>query len=182
MVKTSTFSHQHELEWLSSILEVSCGKLSCDKEEIPVLKTGNGTSIRGFITIAKYLVQSSKHNHLCGVDPADKAAISQWLEYCENVVARSVHEKDTQTLLKEINYYLADKVYFVGYKLSIADLILYFGLYHIMKEQAFYEKQAILHSCRWFDNVQNQISRRPSELSILPFQKNKLYSDFEKHH
>lgn len=182
MVKTGTFSHQQELEWLSSILEVSCGKLSCDKEEIPVLKTGNGTSIKGYITIAKYLVQSSKCKYFCGVDPADKAAISQWLEYCENVVARSVHEKDTQTLLKEVNSYTADKVYLVGHRLSLADLVLYFGLYHIMKELAFYEKQAIIHSCRWFDNVQHHISRRPTELPILPFQKSKIYSDSEKHH
>lgn len=121
-----------ELNSLASYLSVSSGKLVLDaKEQIPVLKAGNGLTVRGLVSVAKQLVRQSETPELKGTTAEERAAIDQWLEYRVVQVDRSLQEKDVSSVLRDTNAYLSHHVYFVGYQPTLADIILYLGLYRI---------------------------------------------------
>eukprot|EP00105_Crassostrea_gigas_P018020 XP_011436012.2 PREDICTED: eukaryotic translation elongation factor 1 epsilon-1 [Crassostrea gigas] len=174
-----TQSHQvnmDELNSLASYLSVSSGKLVLDaKEQIPVLKAGNGLTVRGLVSVAKQLVRQSETPELKGTTAEERAAIDQWLEYRVVQVDRSLQEKDVSTVLRDTNAYLSHHVYFVGYQPTLADIILYLGLYRIFEDLTFMEKQKYVHVCRWFSNMQSLFADKMSKKHIA-FQRNKIFS------
>uniref|UniRef100_K1QFX0 Eukaryotic translation elongation factor 1 epsilon-1 n=1 Tax=Magallana gigas TaxID=29159 RepID=K1QFX0_MAGGI len=164
-----------ELNSLASYLSVSSGKLVLDAKEqvtgchfdyealmfnmgniIPVLKAGNGLTVRGLVSVAKQLVRQSETPELKGTTAEERAAIDQWLEYRVVQVDRSLQEKDVSTVLRDTNAYLSHHVYFVGYQPTLADIILYLGLYRIFMQSLFADKMSKKH---------------------IAFQRNKIFSD-----
>ncbi|XP_062568110.1 eukaryotic translation elongation factor 1 epsilon-1-like [Saccostrea cucullata] len=165
-----------DLNSLASCLGVSAGKLVIDaKEQVPVLKAGNGVTVRGLVSVAKHLVRQSDCPELKGRSPEERAAIDQWLEYRVTQVDKSLHDKDITTVLKETNTYLSNHVYFVGYQPSIADIILYLGLFRIFEDLTFMEKQKYIHVSRWFSNMQSHFADKMSKKQLV-FQRNKIFS------
>ncbi|OWF38075.1 eukaryotic translation elongation factor 1 epsilon-1-like isoform X2 [Mizuhopecten yessoensis] len=171
-----------ELSRLATYLGVSCGKMSFDgKEKVPVLKVQNNSNPKGLVTVAKYLTRSSQNaKNLLGATPEEKAAVDQWLEYRITRIDRSAQDKDVTNTLKELNHYLADKVYIMGSCLTLADILLYNGLIEIMGGLTFYEKETFMNLSRWFDNIQHQPALRQS-LGLVSFQRNQLYKGVKVH-
>ncbi|XP_060077449.1 eukaryotic translation elongation factor 1 epsilon-1-like [Ylistrum balloti] len=171
-----------ELSRLATYLGVSCGKISFDgKEKVPVLKVQNNSNPKGLVTVAKYLTRSSQHaDALLGATQEDKAAVDQWLEYRVTHIDRSTQDKDVTSCLKELNQYLADKVYIMGNWLTLADILLYNGLVKIVGGLTFYEKETFVNLSRWFDNIQHQTAVRQT-LELVPFQRNQLYRGVKVH-
>ncbi|CAG2238940.1 AIMP3 [Mytilus edulis] len=167
----------NDLKSLATYLNFPVAKLSLDqKEKILVWKEKDGKTLRGLISIAKYLSRnSSHHKQFTGESIEERAAIDQWLEYRLNNIDRAHQEKDTNAFIKDINTYLEDKVYFVGHQLSLADFLLYYGLHNLIRDLTFYEKQKYMHLSRWFDNVQHAENVRQTQ-TLIPFQKNILYT------
>ncbi|XP_048763078.2 eukaryotic translation elongation factor 1 epsilon-1-like isoform X2 [Ostrea edulis] len=164
-----------ELNNLATFLGVSGGKLVIDaKEQIPVLKAGNGLTVRGLVSVAKQLVRQSDSFELKGTTPEERAAIDQWLEYRVTQVDKSHQDKDVSTVLKDTNTYLSNHVYFVGYQPTLADIILYLGLYRIFEELTFMDKQKYIHVSRWFSNMQSLFADKFSKKHIV-FQRNKIF-------
>nr|XP_022318662.1 eukaryotic translation elongation factor 1 epsilon-1-like [Crassostrea virginica] len=165
-----------ELNNLASYLGVSLGKLVLDaKEKVPVLKAGNGLTVRGLVSVAKQIVRQSESPELKGTSTEERAAIDQWLEYRVTQVDKSLQEKDVTNVLKETNEYLSHHVYFVGYQPTLADIILYLGLHRIFEELTFVEKQKYIHVCRWFSNMQSLFADKMSKKHVV-FQRNKIFS------
>ncbi|KAL4235733.1 Eukaryotic translation elongation factor 1 epsilon-1 [Mactra antiquata] len=163
------------IQSISAYLGVKCGKITYDgPEKIPVMKGKTGTR-KGFTTILKHLARAAEKQNLIGENLGEKAVVDQWLEFKTCYIDRCGAEKDTNQILKELNTYLSDKVYFLSHRVSLIDLALYYTLYTTIKELTFYDKQKYLHLSRWFNNMQQSNSIRQSSLYIT-FSKTQLYS------
>ncbi|KAK2159850.1 hypothetical protein LSH36_145g07010 [Paralvinella palmiformis] len=81
---------------------------------------------------------------------------------------------------KELDTYLSDRVYLVGFYCTIADVVLFLGLYSIISEMSFYDKQKHLHLSRWFDQVQHQPGILQNSKKVY-FQRNMIYSTSSCH-
>ncbi|XP_078579987.1 eukaryotic translation elongation factor 1 epsilon-1-like [Branchiostoma floridae x Branchiostoma japonicum] len=172
---------EEEVKSLVNFLGLPAYKVTTHGDlKVPQLQTSNGRTLMGLATISKFLAKSSPSNgaKLLGISPEEHAEIAQWLEYRVTVVNRSVEKKDVQAMLKELNSYLLDKVYFLGFHLSLADLVIYHGLHPVMCQLNFYEKQQYQNVSRWFDQVQHY----PGVQQHLPkvvFVRNSLYTSFD---
>ncbi|XP_078694513.1 eukaryotic translation elongation factor 1 epsilon-1-like [Branchiostoma floridae x Branchiostoma belcheri] len=169
---------EEEVKSLANFLGSPAYKVTTQGEiKVPQLHTGNGKTLTGLATISKFLARSSPSGgaKLLGTTPEDQAEIAQWLEYRVTVVDRSVEKKDAQAILKELNSYLLDKVYFLGFHFSLADLIMYHGLHPVMCQLSFFEKQQYQNVSRWFDQVQHYPGVQ-QHLPQLVFLRNTLYT------
>ncbi|KAK3599822.1 hypothetical protein CHS0354_022388 [Potamilus streckersoni] len=141
---------------LATYLGVKAGKVTLDgRDKLPVVKGKTGTR-RGLVSITKHLVRAAEKNSLLGNTAEDQAAVDQWLEYRVSQLDRCQGDKELAGVLKELNAYLADKVYFVNHTLSLADILLYYGLHTHFVGMPFYDKENYMHVSRWFDNVQHE--------------------------
>ncbi|XP_016086709.1 eukaryotic translation elongation factor 1 epsilon-1 [Sinocyclocheilus grahami] len=57
--------------------------------------------------------------------------------------------------LQDLNQYLEDKVYLAGNFFTLADILMYYGIHHIVVELAVQEKERYLNITRWFDHIQH---------------------------
>ncbi|KAJ7338517.1 hypothetical protein JRQ81_012419 [Phrynocephalus forsythii] len=164
-----------------SLLEKSLGlkkgnKYSSQGErKIPVLQTNNGPSLTGLTTIALHLVKQAKKEQLLGSTAEEKAVVQQWLEYRVTQVDKQSSKEDIRIILKDLNSYLEDKVYFIGNSFTLADILLYYGLHHIIAELTVREKEKYLNVSRWFNHIQHYPGIR-QHLSTIVFIKNRLYN------
>uniref|UniRef100_A0A672MV64 Eukaryotic translation elongation factor 1 epsilon 1 n=1 Tax=Sinocyclocheilus grahami TaxID=75366 RepID=A0A672MV64_SINGR len=55
----------------------------------------------------------------------------------------------------DLNQYLEDKVYLAGNFFTLADILMYYGIHHIVVELAVQEKERYLNITRWFDHIQH---------------------------
>ncbi|XP_064625322.1 eukaryotic translation elongation factor 1 epsilon-1-like [Lineus longissimus] len=164
-----------EFEALSQFLGVNLKKYKLKyNDKVPQI-SANKNSINGHGTVCKYLASASNKN-LLGSSIEEEAAISQWIEYRLTQVDRSSKEQDVLVVLKELNDYLGDKVYLVGHRLSLADILLYYGMHSIMSNLTFYDKEKYMNLSRWFDQVQHIEGVRPHDLPLVVFQKSRLYT------
>ncbi|XP_066272407.1 eukaryotic translation elongation factor 1 epsilon-1-like isoform X1 [Branchiostoma lanceolatum] len=172
---------EEETKSLANFLGLPAYKVTTQEDlKVPQLHTGNGRMLTGLATVSKFLAKSSPSNgaKLLGTTPEEQAEIAQWLEYRVTVVDRSLEKKDVQAMLKELNSYLLDKVYFLGFHLSLADLVMYHGLHPAMGQLSFYEKQQYQNVSRWFDQIQHYPGVQ-QHLPQLVFLRNILYSSFD---
>uniref|UniRef100_A0A452I9M7 Eukaryotic translation elongation factor 1 epsilon-1 n=1 Tax=Gopherus agassizii TaxID=38772 RepID=A0A452I9M7_9SAUR len=141
-----------------------------------VLQTNNGPSLRGLTTIATHLVKQAKKEQLLGSTAEEKAIVQQWLEYRVTQIAGHSNEEDIRIILKDLNLYLEDKVYLARNNLTLADILMYYGLHHIIAELTVQEKEKYLNVSRWFNHIQHYPGIR-QHLSNIVFMKNRLYTN-----
>uniref|UniRef100_A0A672MR02 Eukaryotic translation elongation factor 1 epsilon 1 n=1 Tax=Sinocyclocheilus grahami TaxID=75366 RepID=A0A672MR02_SINGR len=60
-----------------------------------------------------------------------------------------------QLKTSDLNQYLEDKVYLAGNFFTLADILMYYGIHHIVVELAVQEKERYLNITRWFDHIQH---------------------------
>ncbi|XP_064486801.1 eukaryotic translation elongation factor 1 epsilon-1-like [Ornithodoros turicata] len=149
------------------------------KDEIPQTKVKNGEEVTGLLAVCSYLAQqSSNKQHLLGTNPEERACVQQWVEYRQLFVDRCASSQEsTNTVLKELNLYLKDRVYFVANTLTLADILIYYSLHPLFATMSFQDKEAYNHVSRWFDLIQHDSGIRQT-LPLLVFSKTLLY---EKH-
>ncbi|XP_051970702.1 eukaryotic translation elongation factor 1 epsilon-1-like [Xyrauchen texanus] len=123
-------------------------------KKVPVLQNSNGPSLVGLVTIATHLVHEAKRAELLGASAEQRAVVQQWLEY--RIIRLDSYSKDElKLILKELNLYLEDKVYLAGNIFTLADILLYYGIHHIIVDLAIQEKEHYLNVTRWFDHIQH---------------------------
>ncbi|XP_045157929.2 eukaryotic translation elongation factor 1 epsilon-1-like [Mercenaria mercenaria] len=160
---------------IATYLGVKCSKITYDgPERIPVMKGKTGTR-KGFLTIVKHLVRAAEKQRLIGEIPEEKAVVDQWLEYKVCHIDRCPSDKDKLTILKDLDNYLKDKVYFLHHRLCLIDIVLYYTFQPTFAELTFYDKQKYMHLSRWFDNVQQTATIRQS-IPLVTFSKTQLYT------
>ncbi|XP_071836227.1 eukaryotic translation elongation factor 1 epsilon-1-like [Apostichopus japonicus] len=156
-------------------------KCKFDKKSGVTQLVHNGQTVCGLASIASFLVQNSEQPSLHGGScHMTKAQIQQWLQYRVTIVDRCLNEKDVTTVLKELNSFLESRVYFVTSSLTVADLVLYFGLFATFNQLTLQEKEKYLHLSRWFNNVQ-RVAKLEEFYPILPFSLNYLYEGVSEH-
>ncbi|KAK2534146.1 Eef1e1 [Columba guinea] len=146
------------------------------ERKVPVLQTNNGPGLTGLMTIAAHLVKQAKKDQLLGSTAEEKAVVQQWLEYRVTQVDGGSSKEDTTTILKNLNIHLEDKVYLAGNTFTLADILMYYGLHHIMLDLTVQEKEKYLNVSRWFNHIQHYPGVR-QHLSNVIFIKNRLYTN-----
>ncbi|XP_053844871.1 eukaryotic translation elongation factor 1 epsilon-1 isoform X1 [Vidua macroura] len=146
------------------------------REQVPVLQTNNGPGLTGLMTIAAHLVRQAGKDQLLGSTAEEKAVVQQWLEYRVTRVNGGCSKEDTRTVLKDLNMHLEDKVYLAGNIFTLADILMYYGLHHIMVDLTVQEKEKYLNVSRWFNHIQHYPGVR-QHLSDVVFIKNRLYTN-----
>uniref|UniRef100_A0A8V0YIJ9 Eukaryotic translation elongation factor 1 epsilon-1 n=1 Tax=Gallus gallus TaxID=9031 RepID=A0A8V0YIJ9_CHICK len=142
---------------------------------IPILQTNSGPGLTGLITIASHLVKQAKKEQLLGSSAEEKAVVHQWLEYRVTQVGRQSSREDTRTVLKDLNAHLEDKVYLAGNSFTLADILMYYGLHHVMVDLTVQEKEIYLNVSRWFNHIQHYPGVRQHLTNVI-FIKNRLYT------
>ncbi|NXO01148.1 MCA3 factor, partial [Rhinopomastus cyanomelas] len=166
-----------ELERLERLLRLPRGHKYGVRgpRKAPVLQTNNGPGLTGLMTIAAHLVKQAKKDQLLGSTVEEKAVVQQWLEYRVTRVDGGSTKEDIRTILKDLNIHLEDKVYLAGNSFTLADILMYYGLHHIMVDLTVQEKEKYLNVSRWFNHIQHYPGVR-QHLSHVVFIKNRLYS------
>lgn len=167
-----------ELRLLEKSLGLKPGsKYSTQGErQIPVLQTNNGPSLMGLSTIATHLVSKPTGSTSGEHCRRRKGLVQQWLEFRITRVDGHSSKEDTQTLLKDLNSYLEDKVYLAGHNPTLADILLYYGLHRLIVDLTVQEKEKYLNVSRWFCHIQHYPDIR-QHLSSVVFIKNRLYAN-----
>ncbi|KAM6349431.1 eukaryotic translation elongation factor 1 epsilon-1 isoform 1-T1 [Podargus strigoides] len=167
------------------------------ERKVPVLQTNNGPGLTGLMTIAAHLVKQAKKDQLLGRTAEEKAVVQQWLEYrvtrvdggsskedIRIILKESCHEEVTKEIArwhnrvkyKDLNIHLEDKVYLAGNIFTLADILMYYGLHHVMVDLTVQEKEKYLNVSRWFNHIQHYPGVR-QHLSNVIFIKNRLYTN-----
>ncbi|CAG9858329.1 unnamed protein product [Phyllotreta striolata] len=81
--------------------------------------------------------------------------LQQWIEYINTYAAHIDSPQNAKTVLSELNEMLSIKTYLVGYRLTIADILLFYVLKDTLVSLSNFEKEKYLNLCRWFDNLQH---------------------------
>ncbi|KAM3927671.1 eukaryotic translation elongation factor 1 epsilon-1 [Leptodactylus fuscus] len=168
-----------ELTALEKCLGLKAGKYSSRAQgssQVPVLQTNKGPSLAGLATIASHLVKQAKKEELLGVSFEEKAIVQQWLEYRTTRIDRVTNKEDVRTTLKDLNSYLEDKVYMAGNKITLADILTYYGLHPIIADLSIQEKESYINVSRWFSHIQHYPGVR-QHLPNLVFIKNRIYTN-----
>lgn len=101
--------------------------------------------------------------------PEILAQVQSWIDYaCLYIWAGKDDKHIWKQLLQELNQYFSDKSYFVSENLTIADIVVFYALYDLMKKQTPVDKENLLNLSRWFDHLQ-QISGVRQNLEPLNF-------------
>ncbi|KAK4883971.1 hypothetical protein RN001_000242 [Aquatica leii] len=154
---------------VASYLKVQPGKIQIGSNLIPV-RTINDSTTKGFVSIIFEMLKEAKCNF---TNPLDIAEVRQWLEYCIVYTARADGSQNIENMLKELNNLLSTKTYLVSYKMTVADIVLYYMLHNVMGNLSYLDKEKYLHVSRWFDNLQqNSLVRQKN--TIVDFKTNYL--------
>lgn len=166
-----------ELSALEKYLGLSKGNKYSTRgdQQVPVLQLGDGPSLVGLLTVAVHLAKQASKEHLLGSTVEEKAIVQQWLEYRITQISGLANKDDLCTSLKDLNQYLEDKVYLAGHNVTLADILMYYGLHPIMAKFTVQEKERYLNVSRWFSHIQHCPGVR-QHLSDIVFLKNRLYS------
>ncbi|CAH2284299.1 eukaryotic translation elongation factor 1 epsilon-1 [Pelobates cultripes] len=168
-----------ELGALEKCLGLKGGKYSCKAQgggQVPVLQINKGPSLSGLATIASYLVKEAKKEELLGASIEEKTIVQQWLEYRITRIDRLASKEDVRCILKDLNLYLEDKVYLAGNTITLADILIYYGLHPIIADLSIQEKETYINVSRWFSHIQHYPGIR-QHLPSLVFIKNRIYTN-----
>ncbi|KAF3703455.1 Eukaryotic translation elongation factor 1 epsilon-1 [Channa argus] len=148
------------------------------EKKVPVLQNNNGPSLVGLVTIACHLVKEAKRPELLGSSADDRAVVQQWLEYTITKLQNCTKE-DTKTILKDLSLYLRDKVYLAGSQITLADILMYYGIHAIIMDLTIQEKEQHVNVTRWFDHIQHYPGVR-HHLPVVVVLRNRIYTS--RHH
>ncbi|XP_013789555.1 eukaryotic translation elongation factor 1 epsilon-1-like [Limulus polyphemus] len=164
-----------EFQSLANFLGVEKPNVFVDEQwKRPCVETSAGKQLCGLVSISKYLTDKSHQRSLLGTNIEESSLINQWLEY-RTVYINQVHQKsDMVRVLEDLDLVLQKKVYFVGNRLTLADISIYYGLHRIFVSLTFQEKEKYLHLSRWFNQVQHVPEVRQT-LPVVVFSKSRLY-------
>ncbi|KAM8967909.1 eukaryotic translation elongation factor 1 epsilon-1 [Pelodytes ibericus] len=168
-----------ELGALERCLGLKEGKYSSRTQggnQVPVLQINKGPSLAGLATIASYLVKEAKKEALLGATIEEKAIVQQWLEYRITRIDRFSSKEDVRSILKDLNLYLEDKVYLAGNSVTLADILIYYGLHPVIADLTIQEKETYINVSRWFSHIQHNQGIR-QHLPSLVFIKNRIYTN-----
>ncbi|XP_038057761.1 eukaryotic translation elongation factor 1 epsilon-1-like [Patiria miniata] len=168
---------KQDLKALARFLDVKGVKVNVNSEtKVPVL-TLNGMTVTGLSSVANYLAKTAGRRDLIGGnDAAERAAVSQWLEYRVTEIDRCHSEKDVSTVLKELNSYLETRTFFLGERVTLPDLLIMYGVRSAVSLLTFQEKEKFMHLSRWCDNVQSIEGVLQKQQTPVFFVKNPLYA------
>ncbi|RZC42919.1 elongation factor Tu, mitochondrial-like, partial [Asbolus verrucosus] len=158
------------LSQIASFLKVQGGKITVNEDALPTRVTSKSTT-SGYLNIILQLIKEA-HSDLEGCNNLERAEVRQWVEYAILYAAQNESSVSAQSVLKELNSFLAPRTYLVSQKLTIADIFLYYVLQDKMENLTLLEKEKYLNLSRWFDNIQQNSSIRQSN-KIVNF--NTLY-------
>merc|ERR1711976_251613 len=183
MGTVSLATAMQEVQCLATFLSVSCDNVKIQEQtKVPCVEGDNGNVAVGLASVSKYLTRKCKRKDLLGQTPEGEAFVNQWVEYRVTQLARLYESKESQlSVLKELNGHMANRVFFVGQNLSLADIVMYFGLYNTFREMSFLEKQQYSHLSRWFRHIQEIVNVRSMPLVQLSFQKTPIYTSLTTH-
>ncbi|OCU00970.1 hypothetical protein XELAEV_18006749mg [Xenopus laevis] len=153
-----------ELVALERCLGLNGGKYSSRAQgagKIPILQTNK--------------VKEAKKEELLGSSAEEKAVVQQWLEYRITCIDRVSSKEDIRNVLKDHNHYLKDKVYVAGNAVTLADILIYYGLHPVIAGLSIQEKETYINVSRWFSHIQNYPGIR-QHLPGLVFIKHRIYS------
>ncbi|KAH9499126.1 Eukaryotic translation elongation factor 1 epsilon-1 [Bulinus truncatus] len=142
------------------------------------LNLNDGKNISGITSIAKYLQRTQAEFQDLSLE--DRMVVEQWLEYRNMINSCSDDQESQKIILKELNSYLKDRVFFVSERLTLADVLVYHSLHDIYKKVTFQEKENYIHLSRWFNNVQ-QDKRIRQSLQPLKFLRTLIYDGSSSH-
>lgn len=116
-------------------------------------------------TIIRFFArQSEREAELYGKDALEKASTSMWLERSYRL--NSATEKEINEFLEELDALLACRTYFVADRVTLADAVLFYALYPLVKKYCAGEnrkgnikemEERYLHIIRWFDQIQHTV-------------------------
>lgn len=144
---------------------------------VPSARTVSGLQLTGCASIGRHIAEHSERGRsLLGKDAKERALIQQWLDYAvvHFTGSAALPSDSAAEILQELNDYLADRCFFVGITLTLADVFLYYSLQPTMSSLSFREKEKYCHLSRWFDLVQHQDGLR-QDLQYVTFSKTRLY-------
>ncbi|CAH1774274.1 unnamed protein product [Owenia fusiformis] len=167
---------KNEIFQISRYFGVSCGNVTLDEQfRIPCLTVKDGNKVKGIATIAKYIAKNCKQqNGILGASLEDQANVDQWLEFRSSRLDRYGTEKDLSSVLKELNSYLSSRTFLVGSSVTLADLLMFYGLHSVYSDLSYFDKQRYMHLSRWFRMMQ-LTSGVKQKLETIPFQRNLIY-------
>jgi len=115
----------------------------------------SGDTLRGDIIIGRYLARLNPSLNLYGNDPFSAAEVDQWIDFAQYELNSYKDEKRLMELCSDLNAYLALRTYFVGYSLTLADVVIWSTLranphwQHMMSTN----KAQLSHLVRWWTYI-----------------------------
>uniref|UniRef100_A0A8C4T537 Eukaryotic translation elongation factor 1 epsilon 1 n=1 Tax=Erpetoichthys calabaricus TaxID=27687 RepID=A0A8C4T537_ERPCA len=146
------------------------------ERKVPVLQTKDGQDIVGLVTIACHLVKAAKQEQLLGRTREESAVVQQWLEYRIVQLGAPGAKEESRSTLRDLNEYLEDKVYFGGDFLSLADILMYYGLHSCMVDLTVQDREKFVNVSRWFSHIQ-QLPNVQQHLPRVHIMKNRIYTN-----
>ncbi|KAF8982271.1 hypothetical protein BGZ46_001552 [Entomortierella lignicola] len=121
-----------------------------------VALTANGTTFTNVSSILRYIVRSHE-NTLYGSDPSSTSLIDDFIDKSQDIINTSDF-KTLDVIFQQLNHHLTLRSYFVGYKISVADI----ALWGALKANAIFARQLKtgkdlgVYLARWFNHISAQ--------------------------
>jgi len=138
---------------VANYLGIKADKLSVTDDQVLKVCVG-GKEYTGLATVLLALASTSKEPAKWSTKEQE-AAVYQWLEFASlyGQTMKTISHQ-TKNILKELNKYLENCSYLVGYAVTLADVIIYHTVYEIVDALTLSDRESYLDLCRWFDHIQ----------------------------
>ncbi|KAF9161062.1 hypothetical protein BGX21_010852 [Mortierella sp. AD011] len=116
----------------------------------------NGTTLTNISSILRYIVRSHQ-NTLYGSDPSSTSLIDDFIDKSQDII-NSTDFKTLDVIFQQLNHHLTLRSYFVGYKVSVADI----AIWGALKANAIFARQLKtgkdlgVYLARWFNHISAQ--------------------------
>ncbi|KAG0003671.1 hypothetical protein BGZ80_004578 [Entomortierella chlamydospora] len=121
-----------------------------------VALNANGTTLTNISSILRYIVRSHQ-NTLYGSDPSSTSLIDDFVDKSQDII-NSTDFKTLDVIFQQLNHHLTLRSYFVGYKVSVADI----AIWGALKANAIFARQLKtgkdlgVYLARWFNHISAQ--------------------------
>ncbi|KAF9361980.1 hypothetical protein BGX26_008152 [Mortierella sp. AD094] len=121
-----------------------------------VALNANGAILTNVSSILRYIVRSHK-NTFYGSDPSSTSLIDDFIDKSQDIV-NSTDFKTLDVIFQQLNHHLTLRSYFVGYKVSVADI----AIWGALKANAIFARQLKtgkglgVYLARWFNHISAQ--------------------------
>ncbi|XP_063589349.1 eukaryotic translation elongation factor 1 epsilon-1-like [Penaeus indicus] len=127
-------------------------KIGTDEDKITVEVGGKKTT--GFVCGLLSLVRKEKAT-LEGSTLLEKSLTHNWLTYCTTDLFHCPTYEAFYSCLKHIDRQLANRAFFCGNLLTIADVAVFVALHPFIINWSFQQKEQYVNISRWFDSMQS---------------------------